>query len=126
MARYPSLAEAIILGSTLGPQGFGLYFGPGDASCAVGSALKAVGIAEENVSPVDFWPGLLRPASCPGTFSPLCSTVCEVGPLVFHLNDCHRWSRAQIAEYLQKAGLDCQGAEREPMHAPVIEAQLCY
>ena len=93
------LSEAISLGSTMHPQGFGHYQLDGK-TCAMGAAACAVSIHvdydEEIVKP---WPWLSIPAECP---------VCAVNDsdgqdflwVIIHLNDEHMWTREKIAAWV--------------------------
>jgi hypothetical protein len=107
------LSEAILLGSTLSPQGMGMYEDAEGRRCALGSALAAVG---ETVRPLPedesdetirvdkllskHWPQIDLPlydAMCPDD----CGGQClELGCLIVHLNDDHHWSREKIASHV--------------------------
>lgn len=104
------LSEAIRLGSMLKPQGFGeLFTHLGDgrlASCAIGAAEDAIYGEQNEASDYDAdegavyvkFMGILRTfAGCP---------ACSFGPhwvqqVVHHLNDHHRWTREQIADWVE-------------------------
>lgn len=94
------LSEAIRLGAMWGPQAFG-QFRDGDATCAWGSAHAAVGVKQHAYIAVPEWSALDKTAGrlkCP------CS--CGTRPLTLksmmvHLNDDHRWTREQIADWVE-------------------------
>ena len=105
------LSEAIRLGSTLSPQGMGMYEDGEGRRCALGSALAAIGesalsdgidnISIDNLISIH-WPhvdDLLYDgiSMCPDDCGATCS---ELGCLIVHLNDEHGWSREQIADYI--------------------------
>lgn len=96
------LSEAIRLGALLKPQHFGdLWSSDGEASCALGAALDALGtgygcLRFEPPADIDQW--LNGHATCP---------VCGVGDggsvrrnVITHLNDRHCWSRELIATWV--------------------------
>lgn len=95
------LSEAILLGSTLNPQGFGEFeqnspiFGT-VATCAWGAAYRAIG-AEIGVDPPEWEYAEKLVLRCPG-----CEFRFSVGCLIPHLNDDHRWTRERIAELIAK------------------------
>lgn len=99
------LSEAIRLGAMLKPQAFGTLW-RGVGSCALGAAYDALGCA-----PFEFPREIERfaaqtiavcPAceSCWGPWPPL-SGVAVIG----HLNDDHRWTREQIADWVARVEL---------------------
>jgi len=105
------LSEAIRLNGMTLPQGFGAdsVVNP-NAPCAIGGALLAVGkdltaldwmmYGENNVYSVFRleWPWIasVRPVMCPA-----CSEARGgVDYVIFHLNDGHRWTRNQIADWV--------------------------
>ena len=96
------LSEAILLGSTMGPQAFCKWQTEiGLGGCALGAAAHAVGIriiGHHSVCRfVAQWPFLQTYERCP---------VCPVGAdllhIVTHLNDQHEWTRERIAEFVAK------------------------
>jgi hypothetical protein len=88
------LSEAILLGSTLKPQAFGDNFVNG-GSCAFGAAWDAVG--DSGRFPRMLWPWIENPQQCP-----VCHEWERIGASVIsmHLNDTHRWTREQIADWV--------------------------
>ena len=103
-----SLADAIRLGATLRPQGFGAMFTPGDGtSCALGAAYEAIfgRVAEDGGVALDAliarYPVLLAEAgACP--HAPCDSEpVWPVDSLAVHLNDFHAYSREQVAACIE-------------------------
>lgn len=100
------LSEAILLGSTMNPQAFGVYEDPDGHTCALGAALKAVGFVVHKVLlPMDamvnstnlawLFPFLHYYDACPG-----CGAANTVFNIIPHLNDDHKWTREQIAEWV--------------------------
>ncbi len=90
------LSEAIRLGAMLKPQGFGQYRA-NDATCAVGAAMDGAGD-----SAFVAWQELERflDNRCPVC---LCLVLTETGRgrnILPHLNDDHRWTREQIADWV--------------------------
>jgi hypothetical protein len=102
------LSEAMRLGALLSPQGFGPQAMVGESRCALGAALAATqtasagrhGVSTEAYALVNRrWPWLfVRGVGCP---------VCEDCPgwppaiVIGHLNDQHRWTREQIAAWVE-------------------------
>lgn len=97
--------EAIRLGATLKKQARGTFERDGIRTCALGSALDAVGKLKQKSHNVleRLWPDLYlyhRPGlSCPVRRCP--SVQPAWWKLVIHLNDDHRWTRERIADYLE-------------------------
>lgn len=96
------LSEAIRLGAMLRPQGIGTLNSSG--SCALGAAGEAIGAkcpqAMCGILPllVARWPRLMSqmvtlPCACRFDF--------PFGSAVLHLNDNHRWTREQIADWVE-------------------------
>jgi hypothetical protein len=100
------LSEAIRLGAMLGKQCFGrLHWskkgGVHRRSCAIGSALDATGIKTPDALDLAY-PRLLTiyrpcPIGCPRT-TRFSADTCGV---IAHLNDDHRWTREQIADWVE-------------------------
>jgi hypothetical protein len=93
------LSDAIRLGAMTGPQCFSGYFGEGSSSCAMGSALIAVGATHGGYGAIwDVFPeALLVVPSCPSCGE---SLNC-VADGVYHLNDDHLWTREAIADWVE-------------------------
>lgn len=96
------LSEAIRLGAMLRPQAVNFYFRDGN-SCALGGALEATGsdynemsyFANEELQMR--WPwAFTTPAVCP-----LCLGRATVRQVISHLNNEHRWTREQIAAWVE-------------------------
>lgn len=100
MTPTMTLSEAIRLGSMLGPQIRGHVVGPGHSSCALGAAMIAVryhnrcGTPWELKALFPITASIVRCPSCAGT--PAVLSACIV-----HLNDAHRWTREQIADWVE-------------------------
>ena len=95
------LSDAIRLGSMLRPQAFGEFFN-GGGSCALGAASEAAGLRLTTSGPyadlADVFPILNSQSDC---VCHVCQSHCiELGFVVTHLNDDHRWTRQQIADWV--------------------------
>lgn len=98
-----SLTEAIRLGAATTRQTRGVFYtGGGDVAvrtCALGAALHAMGrlITQDDLSDVvvAIFPELHTPVMCPE-----CKVSDELGDLVVHLNDEHKWTRNRIADWI--------------------------
>jgi hypothetical protein len=104
-----TLSEAIRLGTALRPnQAFNVLFDPADptATCALGAASEAVGILDvtQRNSYVGKAPKSWRWTStrwgvlysCPS-----CWWRAEGQDIIIHLNNDHRWTRLQIADWVE-------------------------
>jgi hypothetical protein len=99
------LHEAIRLGAMLKPQAFGTQY-DGRGTCANGAALDACGVLEDALR-ARTSVGFLFPITeqktsrCPqcGLRSDSCAKT--FGGLIAHLNDDHRWTREEIADWVQ-------------------------
>lgn len=122
-----NLSEAMRLGSMLKPQAFGDAFipahdlpAPGDilalryvpsSTCAVASAFDAIGALQFLIfhglgdDATKVFPVLGLATRCPLVISGECNyghgRLFTVANLIVHLNDCHRWKREHIADWLQ-------------------------
>lgn len=123
------LSEAIRLGSMLGPQArgslsqqtrrfWGLLRGP-EAYCALGAAFKARGCelragVSQGGANLSYRGGgavagepiqvIVTPPEWPMhvvTLCPVCGTDNALFRQIPHLNDLHRWTREQIAEFVE-------------------------
>lgn len=107
------LSEAIRLGAMLKPQGFGdLWTGGVRAvegrlvdtpvhSCALGAAWDALGCGWRDPlkdPPPAICAFLNQPAICPSCFL---RRRANLGQIVAHLNDHHRWTRERIADWVE-------------------------
>ena len=113
------LSEAIRKGCKVRPrQCFGRFLDGDDGACAGGAALIAAGISPDAIEceaeyapwPIEAGPAFpdgvnLLTESCP---APRCNIARSGGVTVrgiaAHLNDTHRWSREQIADWLEAQG----------------------
>ena len=97
------LAEFIRAGSSRGHQCFGSYFDDKGGSCALGAVYDGVYQLPREKGKVipDHLERLFR---CLDEMTKKCPTGCEkrlpLASMIVHLNDDHRWSREQIAEWL--------------------------
>src|SRR5687767_13671596 len=107
MARLESeqreLAEFIRAGSSRGPQCYGSYFDEKGGSCALGAVYEGVYHLPRNHGNLvpDHLERLFRcldevVKACPGG----CNKRLPLAPMIVHLNDDHRMTREQIAEWL--------------------------
>ncbi len=112
------LSDAIRLGAMLKPQGFGFYQTLG-GSCAYGAALDAIGVRAERQNTIeDDTITALFPISAARTRCPICTPderaafepVRDVDSAITHLNDDHRWTREQIADFV--ASIECREESR--------------
>lgn len=107
------LSEAIRLGAVMKPQGFGHWsaVSGADASCALGAALDAVSAFRgSNVAylvAVEHFPILSARVKWPvEPIYPYSEPDMVVTDVIWVLNDCARWTREQIADWVE-------GVERE-------------
>ncbi len=117
--------EAIRLGATMTKQAHGMVMdtvpltGEITATCAIGAAIHALDLHKTNVIPPsgsssdgrittmavrmpnEFMPFLSKQHICP---VPSCLMLPEPGGrMIAHLNDGHRWTREQIADWVETA-----------------------
>ena len=91
------LSEAIRLGSLLRPQSFWRLW-DGKTSCALGAAYEAAGLLPklpDEHALYAIFPLLRLRRRCPD-----CSYLDRVKNVVTHLNDQHKFTREQIAEWV--------------------------
>ena len=108
MMKY---SQAIRLGSKLGPQGFGdPRRRPAISLCANEAARVAFGIDADAI-----WRTPLATSQSPEC--PVCEEMVEdeLCGLVVHLNDDHRWSREQIADFVEDVELKHDHAAKESL-----------
>lgn len=120
----------------MGPQLFGQEFGADGATCAFGAALVGASVPLKQIEPTIF--GGLRPGAVatqsvelPEEWKPFCLSVqaCPVScgerfpdqgiHIVAHLNDKHRWSREQIADWV--FAIEATQEELVPPSVPIYE-----
>lgn len=108
--------EAIRLGAMFGPQAFGDSYGPNGALCANVGAGKAVGNLHGRTWHV-FPFAAVTDIPCPecGVNEHLLASIVAV-----HLNDMHRWTRNQIADFIEPLE-EKWWAERTIVLAPSVE-----
>jgi hypothetical protein len=107
-----NLSDAIRLGAMIRPQAFGDLFLDHE-SCAMGAAYEAAGLMDEHTErrlelvPLQRWDDLTR-ATFPilktkGVGCPMCGHDDGLGLafVISHLNDRHRWTREQIADWVE-------------------------
>lgn len=120
------LSEAIRLGSMLKPQAFGMISHDG-GTCAIGAAYDAVGIdifhlrdslpiAERAMVVYGKLPMLQTASECP-----VCGYLLEVGFVLTHLNDHHRWTREQIADWVETVELAVTERSAEPEAVAAVD-----
>lgn len=131
-------SEAIRLGSLLRPQAFYEYASADGRTCALGAAMEAVGVTPrygEGMSGEEVmykelqttadWLEWRRDMTGKNPPCPVCGDMeyhghtpdgqvvkRNVSSVVIHLNNDHRWTREQIAEWV---------ATFEPVHRPAKE-----
>jgi len=91
------LSDAILLGSLLRPQGFWRLW-DGKTSCALGAAYEAAGFFPE--LPVKEVLDAMFPLLRASRRCPYCSYFEPVESVLTHLNDMHKVTREQIAEWV--------------------------
>lgn len=119
-------SEAIRLGAMLKPQGF-RSIAANERTCAFGAAYEAVGILTAFLGTKDYD---RRRDLVYGAFPiipklPHKCFVCRAfalpdGVIVTHLNDQHRWTREQIADWIEK--IEQQQAQPEIPQPASVEA----
>lgn len=120
--REMRLSEAIRLGAMLKPQTrIGKFYMNG-ASCALGAAADAAGVTLGH--DYDYgrlyatWPWLHREVAPP--MPEMCAGAVDVLECVWMLNDNHRWTREQIADWV--ATIEPEAAQPETAVEP---AEAC-
>lgn len=88
------LSEAIMLGSTMSPQAFGVARRSDGAACALAAAGDANGV-EYGLDLFQVWPFLLTKA-----VDPVTTNVGPAWSIIVDLNDCQMWSRERIADWV--------------------------
>ena len=103
------LSEAIRLGALLRPrQAFGvLYDRETDATCALGAAADAIGLLNVPFNDYKPWPRdqpervTWRWSATALVDCPACDWEDSAQHLIIHLNTEHRWTREQIADWVE-------------------------
>lgn len=125
------LYEAIRLGAMLRPQAFGfLMVKDGGGSCAIGSALEAVGVrfsdrglnslSPEPGSHADrFWPWIEHTDAV----DPIEGHCYSVWMIIVNLNNEYRWTREAIADWLQPIE-EAYLSKSHDAHVGAIKARL--
>lgn len=101
--KYGSFSDAIRAGAKLRPQGYGYFLQEG-RSCAFGAGREAACDPDAHYSEVyRMYPYLdvMKDQSCP-VCQPFTVASHSLASIMFHLNDDHRWTREQIADWLQQ------------------------
>lgn len=112
------LSEAIRLGAMMKPQCY-FDFWLGGGSCAMGAALDAVGVTEFDLAaqatelPLIF----IGPVTCPA-----CGVVGNIGAMMMHLNDSHRWTRERIADWVESIEHERESAATKPAVVAVAQS----
>lgn len=104
------LSESIRLGAMLRPQAFGVTANA-TGTCALGGALAAIGVAGTYNDALDHWPVASLKVQ-----HPIHDYEHVLYGVVRSLNDEHRWTRAQIADWV--ATIEAQQAPT-PIETPV-------
>ena len=97
------LADYLRAGSTRGPQCFGSYFDDAGGSCALGAVYEGVHHLPRTHGKLmpDHLERLFR---CLDEMTKVCPRGCEkrlpLAAMIVHLNDDHRLTREQIAQWL--------------------------
>jgi hypothetical protein len=112
------LSEAIRLGAMLKPQAFGDYT-DGVGTCAIGAANEAIGSsADINTT---HWESFLD-MSVDQSSCPVCARSARVfeESLIVHLNDDHRWTREQIADWVETIEQQHESTQAAPVAVEVV------
>jgi hypothetical protein len=81
----------------LGPQVFGMLHDTAGGSCAYGAAFDAIGFNEKiDQNAAKHWPWLSAQTQCPHCDGETSFLFCVSD----HLNDVHRWTREEIADWV--------------------------
>jgi len=132
MKLFASFSEAIREGAKLRPQSFRQMYRDG-STCAIGAGYEAMTGGLEGVSaavPELEYPYLKEPSTCPVSQCQDEDAV-DMTDVIIHLNDSHRWSRADIADWLEKEEEKLgyvtltERAESEPRTHNVTNAVEC-
>lgn len=103
-----TLPDALRLSGTMYPQAFGSAMDSNGGRCAMAGVTCVTGMTP--VELVAAYPILAEDAICP-----VCGVTEERGLRVLiaqHLNDKHRWSRAEIADFVEALAVE-RAAQRE-------------
>lgn len=123
------LSEAIRLGSMLKPQAFEDHVD--GKSCALRAAMDAAGLKDmyggsdscNYVAIMQQWPVSTLPFNgCP--VRKRCKDgriVTDVCDAIYHLNDSHRWTREQIADWVETIERSQEQPTVEPLAAEVSQ-----
>jgi hypothetical protein len=122
------LAAFIRAGATRRPeQAYGDYFKGKFASCALGAAYEGMYRLPENVEGTrptkdlewffDVLEGTIRACPFEG-----CKKKLVLSALIVHINDAHRWSREQIATWLESVNGKANGTTGSPTATPRPDA----
>lgn len=99
------LSEAIRLGAMIRRQGYHSLFPAREFSCALGAALEAAGVVTPETFDAD---NIYDPAAAFPVVKSIRTTCPACGGrwlyafehVITHLNDDHRWTREEIADYV--------------------------
>jgi len=107
--KIEKFSQAIRLGATFRPQCFEMLFlrdqnNRATKTCALGAALEALG--HDFIDSVNTHEMIKRFDLGSSCVCPVCGTTkVAVWDAIAHLNDTHRWSRENIADFLETKGL---------------------
>lgn len=115
-----ALSEAIRRGAKLAPQAFGMLCDERGNTCTSGAALEGLGLmlVRRTADPIHYtllpspfrpWPVIRRYVFCP-----LCGFADKLGVVMVHLNNSHRTSREDIADFVETYELAELAAECSP------------
>lgn len=98
-----TLSEAIRLGAMLKPQGFRSMasYASSHATCALGAAADALGLACGTALDLRYPWLSKRIEGCDVGGTHRCREIETLLETVWHLNDQHRWTREQIADWVE-------------------------
>lgn len=132
------LSDAMKMGSMLGKQGFGTYYGGDwlepdhDTTCALGATMEAVGLRANVDALVKLYPGLEKEfiptlyelARIQFTGKEEWEKGDELMDYIIALNDTGYYSREWIADWLVESGNDCESVE--PISVETLSPDLAH
>ena len=117
------LSEAIRLGAMLRPQTFASFFGD-DGSCAIGAASEAAGLRVGRAVDVDGLRKMWAPIWAIKAQCPVCDKRRGVASIIGHINDDHRWTRDQIADWVESIESEQEQEQQEQLTEQPVAAMV--
>lgn len=113
------LSEAIRLGALLNPQGFGEMKEKDGRTCALGAALEAMGALQKDVRTNWLFPVLKMYVTCPAGDGHAQFGETSLDAMIIHLNDFHKWTREEIADWVEVQEVRQEKEVKEHFGVPV-------